>query len=104
MPHYDFKCPACGWAGSRICSIATRDDQRCREMIDVPPAIVTDGGYARVLCGSPVGTQLNRDEIHEVTIDTKGSYQCGAIMSNGQHVAGHFNREAPRRKPVWRRP
>ena len=79
MPVYSYTCEECGPCES-ICSYAERDNQKC----DSCGRIMMRAGVEYFRLGQP-------------------SYQMKAIMGNGEKVAGHFNRVAPK-KTGWRRP
>lgn len=76
MPIYSFDCEQCLAAREEIVSYARRDDPLVCEA-----------------CGGV----LRRRGVELPTIGA-AAYQMQAVMSNGQHVAGHFGKDASRRR------
>jgi len=118
MPRYEFECPRCGHRSAAILRIEERDLLRkCEKKVAVDgggkPILLLDRdpndyGASRLLRIDDIVVQivwceapLVRDEIAQVTMDTKGSYQCGAILGTGEVVAGHFGKSAPRKGPRY---
>ncbi len=83
MPTYDYKCPECGWTGSRRCKVADRDAQTCdvriitdfdwRSVSIMPDGSMQPEGTVRdsQVCGKP----LVRDEI---SLTASMSYNWGS--------------------------
>lgn len=78
MPRYDYHCAGCGWTGPLIVALARRDEQHC-------PG-----------CTGPIV----REEIALTgPPNAKGGYQMHGIFGpQGQHVPGHFGKDAKRRR------
>ena len=75
MPIYTFNCPSCGCSFESIHNLKNRPSK------------------LKCACGK----FAKRQGIELVTIAKEG-YQMKAIMSNGEHVTGHFGKEAKRSK------
>lgn len=76
MPIYDYKCGKCGG-----------------ELADWP---VSHDEMDQVPCPE-CGETMQRQMALPAAPDAVGSYQHGAILSNGQRVAGHFGASARKR-------
>lgn len=76
MPMYDYECPICEWADEIQCKIADRGKQSCP------------------VCSS----RLPHPLILQAPAHHGPAYQMKAVLSNGEHIKGHFGKEAKRRK------
>lgn len=100
MPQYEYTCPKCKWEGTRICSMAERDEQTCDQMIK--PVVRQfhmfgmDAEQRKEMeAPKKCGVVLERTEIpSSFNVDMKGSFQTKAILGDGTKIDGHFGREA----------
>ena len=88
MPIYSYRCRQCGLIEDHVVSYVDRDK-----------FMQHDGPYEcsrnyRDKCGG----SLERVEGLELPTLGKPSFQTQAVLANGDHIAGHFGKEAVRRK------
>ncbi len=75
MPIYTYQCSKCGSLEERVTTFAKRDEAVCDE------------------CAQP----LQRSGVELFTMG-QPAYQMKAIMGNGEKIAGHFGKDAARKK------
>lgn len=76
MPIYSFRCRQCGRMVEQVLKYADRDKPSAHE---------------------DCGGALEREGV-ELFRSGKEGYQVKAVMADGSHVAGHFGKEASRRR------
>lgn len=77
MPNYDYECPNCKWKGELInVAISERGDQGCPE------------------CDEPLQSPVMK----QAPAQHGPGYQMQAVVGEGQHIKGHFGKEAKRDK------
>lgn len=77
MPLYTYECPRCEVAVDRVIKYEERDN----------------GQFECETCGST----LRRRGVSEFCMG-KPAYQMQAVLGNGDHIKGHFGKDAKRRK------
>ena len=77
MPVYTFECPACGCERDHVVSFDERD------------AGLFECGRCAVA--------MRRQAVSAFALG-KPSYQMQAVLGNGDHLKGHFGKDAKRRK------
>lgn len=91
MPIYTYRCRQCGLPVECVVSYADRDKPMQHEGSNELER--TDPAY-RERCGGG----LEREEGLESPTIGKPAFQSAAVLGNGDHLKGHFGKEAPRRK------
>jgi hypothetical protein len=84
MPMYTYQCQRCGSILESFFPVQERDD---------PWYCLGDSGYDDGLCGG----LLKRVGLDLPNVGSP-AYQMKAILSNGAKVAGHFGKDAKRKR------